>query len=269
MTDDKGQPTADYFDQWYADLAGSPAKDEIVRRHLGLPDYMLSTSLLSWAAIEQVTAALRLRPGHVLLDLACGRGGYGMEMCRRTGAALIGIDFSAEAIRQARGQADLLGRQARFEVGDLAATGLADNSVHAVVCIDAIQFAESPQAVYREIGRLLVPGGRVVLTSWEPMDRNDQRVPAGLKGVDLTTGLRAAGFVEVEVVERPDWRAAERRMWEEVAGLDPGQDRALRSFREEAVRVQQVGGLFRRVMAAATAGSLPADLPDARAGSCP
>lgn len=37
----------------------------------------------------------------MLLDLACGRGGYGLTIAARTGARLIGVDFSAEAIRQA------------------------------------------------------------------------------------------------------------------------------------------------------------------------
>jgi SAM-dependent methyltransferase len=259
VSESTGGPSADYFNQWYADLAGSPAKDEILRRHLGLPDYMSSTSLLPWEAVGEVTAALRLRPGHFLLDLACGRGGYGMEIGRRSGTRLVGIDFSSEAIGQARGQADLLGRQGRFEVGDLTATGLADSSVHAVICIDAVQFARSPQAAYREIRRVLVPGGRAVLTSWEPTDRADQRVPAAIRNVDLKAGLDAAGFVEVDVVERPAWQAVERQMWQEAAGLDPGEDAALRSLRKEALRVRQVSQLLRRVMASATAGTLEVD----------
>jgi hypothetical protein len=95
-------PSAAYFDQWYADMVESPAKDELVRRHLGLPAHVLSTSVLTWDAVADVTAALRASPGHVLVDLACGRGGYGLEVAHRTGANLIGVDFSAEAVRQAR-----------------------------------------------------------------------------------------------------------------------------------------------------------------------
>src|ERR1019366_5591975 len=30
-------PSAEYFDGWYADMAASPVKDEIMQRHLGLP----------------------------------------------------------------------------------------------------------------------------------------------------------------------------------------------------------------------------------------
>jgi hypothetical protein len=49
------------------------------------------------------------------------------------------------------------------------------------------------------------------------------------------------------------WRAAERAMWAEAAALDPGDDPALRSFRDEGVRSLETFGLVRRVMATASA----------------
>jgi SAM-dependent methyltransferase len=246
-------PTADYFDGWYADMAASPVKDEIQQRHLGLPPRLLSTSLLGWEGIAEVTAELRLAPGDTLVDLACGRGGYGLEIAGRTGARLIGIDFSAEAVRQARENAERLGATAEFRVGDLTATGLDAGSAAAVLCVDAIQFAAPPQAAYREIRRILEPGGRAVLTCWETDDRDDERVPARLRQVDLRAGLTAAGFADVEVHDRPGWRAGERAMWEEAAALDPGDDPALRSFHDEGVRSLRMLDLVRRVLATATA----------------
>jgi SAM-dependent methyltransferase len=243
--------SAEYFDQWYANMVASPAKDEIVGRHLGLPAGMLSTSLLTWDAIAEVNAALRLSPGQVLLDLACGRGGYGLEVAYRSGTHLVGVDFSAEAVRQAREHAKRLGRVARFRVGDLIATGLADASVNAVMCIDAVQFAEPADAAYREIRRVLAPAGRAVLTCWEPVDRHDDRLPDRMRGVDLRAGLTGAGFVDVVVDERPDWQAVEHAMWLEAAALDPGTDPALRALHEEGVRVLEVGHLLRRVIASA------------------
>jgi SAM-dependent methyltransferase len=246
-------PTAEYFSQWYADMVESPAKDEIVQRHLGLPAHVLSTSLLTWDAIAAVAAALRLSPGQVVLDLACGRGGYGLEVADRSGARLVGVDFSDEAVRQARQHTQRLGRAARFEVGELTATGLDTASVDAVMCVDAVQFAEPAQAAYREVRRVLVRGGRVVLTCWEPVDPQDRRVPERLRAVDLRAGLAAAGFVEIEVEERPEWQAAERAMWEEAAALDPGSDAALGALHDEGVRVLEFGQLTRRVMASATA----------------
>jgi SAM-dependent methyltransferase len=244
---------AEYFDGWYADMTGSPVQDEIQQRHLGLPPHLLSTSLLGWDGIAEAAAGLRLSPGGALVDLACGRGGYGLEIAARTGAQLAGVDFSAEAVRQAREHARQLRATAEFRIGDLAATGLDAGSADAVLCVDAIQFASRPGAAYREIARVLTSGGRVVLTCWEPLDRDDERLPERLRRVDLGAGLAAAGFGDVEVRDRPGWRAAERAMWEEAAALDPGDDPALRSFHDEGVRSLEIFGLVRRVMATATA----------------
>lgn len=244
---------AAYFDDWYAGMVGSRMKDEIVQRHLGLPAHLLSTSLLGWAGLAEVVAELRLSPGHHLLDLACGRGGYGVEIARRTGARLTGVDLSAEAVRQAIEHVRDLDQPARFQVGDLAATGLPSSSVDAVVCVDALQFAAEPAAAYEELRRVLVPAGRVVLTCWEPTDRGDDALPARLRKVDLEAGLTAAGFQDVIVRERAEWRSAERAMWDEAAALDPGDDPGLRSFHEEGVRAQELFDRLRRVMASATA----------------
>jgi SAM-dependent methyltransferase len=246
-------PSAEYFDGWYADMLATPVKDEIEQRHLGLPPHLLSTSLLGWDGIAEVVDALRLSPGDTLLDLACGRGGYGLEIAGRTGARLVGVDFSAEAVRQAVAQAERLGRAADFRTGDLSATGLEPHSVASVLCVDAIQFAEQPAAAYEELRRVLVPGGRAVLTCWEPVDPADSGLPERLRTVDLHGGLTGAGFADVDVRERPAWRAAERGMWEEAAALDPGDDPALQSFHDEGVRSLQIFDRVRRVLATASA----------------
>jgi SAM-dependent methyltransferase len=243
--------SATYFDGWYADMSASPAKDALVRRHLGLPPELLSTSLLGWEGIADVVAALRLVPGQTLLDLACGRGGYGLEVTARTGARLVGVDFSAEAVRQATGNARRLGRDARFAVGSLEATGLADASVDAVLVVDAIQFADPPAAGYQEIARVLRPGGRAVLTCWEGRDPGDVRLPLRLRRTDLAAGLAGAGFTEVTVTEQPRWLEAEQRLWEEAASIDPGDDPALRSLHDEGVASLARQPLIRRVLGVA------------------
>jgi SAM-dependent methyltransferase len=243
--------SAAYFDGWYADMVESPRKDEIEQRHLGLPPQLLSTSLLSWAGIAEVTTLLALAPQDTLLDLACGRGGYGLEIASRTGARLVGVDFSGAAIDQARRSAAKFDAKATFVLGDLAATGLHDESVDAVLCVDAIQFADPPAAAYDEIYRVLKPGGRVALTTWEPGDRDDERVSKRLRVVDAGGGLVRAGFADIVVMDKVEWRVVERAMWEEAAALDPGDDRALRSFHDEGVRAVANWRTLRRVMATA------------------
>ena len=250
--EERARSVAEYFDGWYAAMVDSPTKDELMQRHLGLPPRLLSTSLLPWHGIADVTDALRLAKGQTLLDLACGRGGYGLEIAARTGAQLVGIDISAEAVRQATEQAGRANRQAHFLVGDLSKTGLEPSSVHAVLCVDAIQFADRPNAAYHELNRILVPGGHVVLTSWEPVQPGDERLPTRLRHVDLAAELAAAGFHDIEVSEKTAWRALERGLWDEAASLNPKQDPALRSLHDEAVRSIETFDLLRRVVATAS-----------------
>jgi SAM-dependent methyltransferase len=246
--------SAEYFDGWYADKSATPQVAEINNRHLGLPPDAQAGSVPA-AAIDEIADGLRLKPGDVLLDLACGRGWYGLEIAARAGARLIGVDFSAEAIRQAADQARRRDSDAEFRTGDLTASGLPDRSVDAVLCTDSIQFPDRPDAAYRELRRVLVPGGRVVLTSWEPVVPGDERLSERMRRVDLGAGLRGAGFVDVEVVERPQWLEYERAMWLEAVALDPEAGPALRSFRDEGFRSLKFLdlALFRRVIAMATA----------------
>jgi SAM-dependent methyltransferase len=245
--------SAEHFDGWYADMAASPLVMEIQNRHLGLPPDALA-GVVAVEGVGEIAAELRLKAGDTLLDLACGRAWYGLEIAGRTGARLIGVDFSAEAVRQAREQAGLRGNgDAEFRTGDLTASGLPDGSVNAVLCTDSIQFPEEPAAAYREVRRVLVPGGRVVLTGWEPVVRGDERLSARRRLVDFDAELRAGDFTEIVVLDRPRWRARELTLWQEAAALDPGADPAIRSFHDEAVGVLETFGAVRRVMATATA----------------
>ena len=77
-------PDASVFNEWHADVASSAACDLVFQRALGLSPEVVSNSLLTWAGIADITAALRLAPGQTLVDLACGRGGYSQEVARRT-----------------------------------------------------------------------------------------------------------------------------------------------------------------------------------------
>jgi SAM-dependent methyltransferase len=244
-------PSAEHFDQWYSDMAGRSSGDGIKLRLLGLPDRVVSSSLLSWDGLAEVVEALGLQPGDRLLDLACGRGGYGMEMAARTGAKLIGVDFSGEAITQAVALAHRLGIDgAEFRVGDLTDTGLPDASVDAVVCVDSVQF-KPEVATFREMHRVLVPGGRLVLTTWEALDRSAESVPERIRALDVRSALEQAGFVDIEVRDRPEWLSIERALWEQAVSLDPGDDPALQSFHDEGVRVLPGLDLTRRLLASA------------------
>jgi SAM-dependent methyltransferase len=244
--------SAEYFDGWYANQAAAPAVAGIMNRHMGFPPDTRA-GVVAAEAIPELTDELRLGSGSTLLDLACGRGAYGLLIARETGASLIGVDFSAQALTEAREQATRIGvSDASFRTGELTATGLPDASVEAVLCTDAIQFPDEPSVAYDEIGRILKPGGRVALTCWEPVDRADERVGIRIRRANLADGLRQAGFVDIEVRNRPSWLAREHEMWEEASTLDPGDDPALGSFHDEAVKSREWADLLRRVLAVAT-----------------
>ena len=125
--------------------------------------------LTTWWVLGRCVSALRVGPGDVVVDLACGRGGPGLWLSRATGADLIGVDWSPVAIEEAteRTRAFVPSDRARFLVGDLSASGLPGECADAVVCLDAIFFAEDRIAALREVKRILRPAGRYVFTGPE------------------------------------------------------------------------------------------------------
>ncbi len=163
--------SAEYFDGWYADKAATPTVAEIMSRHMGFPPDTRA-GVVPAEAIPELADELRLAPGSTLLDLACGMGAYGLLIAQRTGASLTGVDFSAQALAEAREQAARMGvSDASFQVGELTATGLPDASVEAVLCTDAIQFPDEPASAYDEIRRVLKarrPGGADLLGAAGP-----------------------------------------------------------------------------------------------------
>ncbi|MEU8228796.1 class I SAM-dependent methyltransferase [Actinoplanes sp. NPDC048967] len=245
---------AAYFDQWYADMAASPVRDAIIARALRLPPGLHLTGVLPGPAVTTLTEELGLSEGGLLLDIACGRGGYGIEVAHRTGSRLIGVDFSAEALRQATSLSTrrLPTGRAEFRLGTLVATGLPAAAADGLMCVDAVQFAEPPPAALIEFRRLLRSGGRLALTCWEAADPADRRVPARIQAVDLRRDLPRAGFVDVRVREQRDWREAERTLWQEAVAAD-GTDPAVRSLQEEGRRSLDTFDSLRRVLATATA----------------
>ncbi|WP_433040303.1 class I SAM-dependent methyltransferase [Dactylosporangium sp. CS-033363] len=241
---------AAYFDQWYADMATSPARDAILSRTLDVPSSYGLPGVLTGPALDELSAALGLPADGLLLDIACGRGGYGIELARRAGSRLIGVDFSAVALSSAVPlAASRLPGRASFQVGTLDATGLDSGIADGLMCIDAVQFAAPPLAGLAEFRRLLKPGGRLVVTCWEGSSAD---VPARIQAVDLARDLPLAGFVDVLVEDRPGWRAAERSLWEEALAAPPS-DPAIVALQDEARSSLATFDVMHRVFATATA----------------
>lgn len=243
------------WDAWHSAIAGSHAARQMVTSLLDLPLELDCNSLLPWDGIAEVTDALRLAPGQVLADLGCGRGGYSLEITRRTRARLVGLDLSPVAVTAAHERAGFLGLdgQARFCVGDYTSPALRSQSVNAVACIDAIQFADPPLAALRQCRRVLAAGGRLAVTAWEPLQPGDQRLPSRVRDMNLARDLAQAGFGQIEVAERPSWYQAERALWEAIADADDRHDRGLATLRKEATATLAFFDARRRVLATAAA----------------
>lgn len=247
--------TAHIYDDIFCAYERSPALRQLMRSGLDedLPVEVEPYSFITLAALREIAAALRLTAGESLVDLACGRGGPGMWVARAAGVRLVGVDFSPVAVAQARTRvaAFHLAGSAEFRVGDLHATGLADAAADALMCVDSFQFAADPGRATSEICRVLRPGGRVVLTTWEARDADDPTLPKAFMSLDVGHRLRAAGLASVQVAERPEWQQREHVVFQRALATDPGDDPALQQLHDEAGRMLPHIPRVRRVIVTA------------------
>ena len=156
------------------------------------------------------------REGEDVVDLGCGRGGDVARAAERVGpgGSSTGVDGNDRMLAAAAEA--LAGRpNARVVKGDLAAVALPDRCAHVVVSNCAINHAPDKAAVYREIHRLLRPGGRFAISdvvSEEHLPgsvRNDPAAWAACYGgsipeADYLAAIAAAGLRDLEVVRRTD-----------------------------------------------------------------
>ncbi|RZU51347.1 methyltransferase family protein [Krasilnikovia cinnamomea] len=242
---------AAFFDDLFGAYERSPAIRALMRSALDerLPVEVEPYSFVTMNALEAIAQQLRLSTDALLVDLACGRGGPGMWITRATGARLIGVDFSAVAVTQARARiaAFRLQDRAEFRIGELHATGLTDAQADALLCVDSVQFAGDPRLVAQEAARVLRPGGSLVFTGWEPRETGDHRLPECFVNLDFGGLLRTAGFDEVAVTHRPDLQRRQQAVFRRALATDPGRDRAMTQLRAEAVRMLPLMPLLRRV----------------------
>ena len=107
--------------------------------------------------------------GQRWLDVGCGTGAMSEALLASAAPlSLLGVDPSAAYLTAAR--ARLEDTRVTFTVGESAALPLADCSVDQVVCALVLNFVPDAVAALGEMGRVLVPGGRVTAHVWDYSD---------------------------------------------------------------------------------------------------
>jgi ubiquinone/menaquinone biosynthesis C-methylase UbiE len=201
------------YDAVFGATPNSPTLARIWRAHaLGadFPEGFEHISFVTLAELHAIATQLRLDATSTFVDLACGLGGPGLWVARKTGAHLTGIDLSPVAVVGARARAARLGLSdaSSFSDGTFAATGLDDSTFDGAMSADALQYAPDKQAALNEAARILRPGGRLVFACFELDAERVTGLPVfGTDPVgDYRPLLERAGFDVSSYAETPDWR---------------------------------------------------------------
>lgn len=161
------------------------------------------------------TAYAHLRPGEVVVDLGCGGGLDIFLASPKVGpeGRAIGIDMTPEMIERARRNAEKGGfTNVEFHLANIDKLPLPDNSVDCVISNCVINLAPDKQAVFREIARVLKPGGRLAVSDIALKKELPSEVSSDLLAYvgcvagailidDYKQGLLSAGFAHAEIVD--------------------------------------------------------------------
>ncbi len=166
------------------------------------------------------TATANLREGETVVDLGSGGGLDVFLAAAKVGASgrAIGIDMTPEMIDLARLNAergDAEGKpytNVEFHLATIDNLPIPDASVDCVVSNCVINLATNKDAVFREIARVLKPGGRLAVSDIAlkqplPAEIADDVmayvgcISGALLVDEFREGLRAAGFSSIEIVD--------------------------------------------------------------------
>jgi len=161
------------------------------------------------------TAIASIRPGEVVVDLGSGGGMDVFLASPLVGpeGKVIGVDMTPEMIERARVNAKNGGYQnVEFRLATIDYLPIADASVDCVISNCVINLAPDKPAVFREIARVLKPGGRLAVSDIalkgelppavaQSMAAYVGCIGGAIKIDDYREGLLAAGFEHVEIVD--------------------------------------------------------------------
>jgi len=169
------------------------------------------------------TAIASLKPGEVVLDLGSG-GGFDVFIAGpKVGPTgrVIGVDMTPDMVSKARKGLAAYHKHAgldnvEFRLGEIEHLPLADASVDVVISNCVLNLSPDKPQVWREIGRVLKPGGRVAISDLallKPLPQEITDMVASLIGciggavlVDETRAMaEAAGLTEIQLKLKPGY----------------------------------------------------------------
>ncbi|MGH3135945.1 MAG: methyltransferase domain-containing protein [Gaiellaceae bacterium] len=181
----------------YASVSQEPEKDFIFptgrawAEDLDYPpelERVPAPTLESFAGVANPFSLGRLELGERVLDLGCGAGTDSLVAALQVGptGSVTGIDMTPEMIEKARvSAAEVALDNVTFVEGEAEHLPFHDGSFDAVISNGVIDLIPDKDAVFSELSRVLVPGGRLQIadvTIQQPV--SDE----GRRNIDLWTG---------------------------------------------------------------------------------
>ena len=108
----------------------------------------------------ELVADMKLAPSAVVLDVGSGEGAHAIGLAQRFGFRMTGIDPVARHVEVARAAAAKDVAAPVFVLGSVEKLPIDDATVDLVWCRDVLVHVEDLAQAYREIRRVLKPGGR-------------------------------------------------------------------------------------------------------------
>ena len=133
-------------------------------------------------------------PGDTVLDVACGTGAVAIELARRHGCRVVGVDQSPEMLAEGRRRVEAAGLNERVELRDGRAEDLpfGDEELDGLTFTYLLRYVDDPAAAMRELARVVRPGGRIAMLEFSVPSRP---LPRLAWEAYVRLGLPAAGRI--------------------------------------------------------------------------